>query len=265
MLSLLIRNNEIAYCISDARQKKHLALRAYLYESFTDLQSIETALTELTESEPILQQSFQQVTIGVAATQYTILPTEWHTPGTADDYLNFNHQIDGEASTHLDHLEKQRLTIPWSIPTRLSTKIKSLFPDAKMHFAGATMLSQVLTENRYSYKKKLFVHVSQQQFDLFYLEKDNLLLFNSFEFKAVEDFIYYTLFACEQLKENPEEVALVILGEIAQDSQLYGQLTRYFKNISFGTRAPGYRFSYQFSFLPLHFYYNLFCIPICGL
>jgi hypothetical protein len=49
--------------------------------------------------------------------------------------------------------------------------------------------------------------------------KDKELLFcNTFTYETKEDFIYYILFTTEQLKLDPEDLDLILLGNIHEDS-----------------------------------------------
>ncbi|PHS52249.1 MAG: hypothetical protein COB01_08160 [Lutibacter sp.] len=78
-----------------------------------------------------------------------------------------------------------------------------------------------------------FVNVSKNNFEIVVLKNKKLELFNSFNFNTKEDFIYYILFTAEQLNLNPEELNLVLLGEIEKESELFTTLYQYIRNISF--------------------------------
>ena len=57
-------------------------------------------------------------------------------------------------------------------------------------------------------------------------------LFNSFDYKTPEDFIYYILFTAEQLMLNPEYFKLEVLGAINEDDEYYKIVYKYVRNIS---------------------------------
>ena len=62
---------------------------------------------------------------------------------------------------------------------------------------------------------------------------NNLLKFyNRFDFITKEDFIYYLLFTAEQLKLNPEEFPLVLIGAINERDDLYQIAYKYIRNVS---------------------------------
>ena len=98
--------------------------------------------------------------------------------------------------------------------------------------------STILIEKLFNGYKNLegvfcFVNVSKNNLEIVVLKDKKLELFNSFTFNTKEDFIYYILFTAEQLNLNPEELNLVLLGDIEETSELYTILYHYVRNIAF--------------------------------
>jgi hypothetical protein len=79
---------------------------------------------------------------------------------------------------------------------------------------------------------QMFVHCQQDNFQLIAVKNQKLLLFNSFEFKTKEDFIYYLLFTAEQLQLNPESFQLKLFGNITKESEIYQIAYKYVRNVS---------------------------------
>jgi Protein of unknown function (DUF3822) len=78
----------------------------------------------------------------------------------------------------------------------------------------------------------MFVHVSESHFEIIVLQNQKLQLYNSFDHKTPEDFIYYILFTAEQLQLNPENFKLKLLGKVVEDDALYQIAFKYIRNIS---------------------------------
>ena len=79
------------------------------------------------------------------------------------------------------------------------------------------------------------MNVSNLTFEIVVIKNKKLELFNCFSFKTKEDFIYYILFTAEQLNLNPEELKLILLGDIKKESELYNTLYQYVRNVEFYT------------------------------
>ena len=66
---------------------------------------------------------------------------------------------------------------------------------------------------------------------MLYFKNKKLLFFNSFDYKSKEDILYFLLFSLSELSLNPDNIHLVCCGLIDLDSELYGLLYTYIRNI----------------------------------
>jgi hypothetical protein len=72
--------------------------------------------------------------------------------------------------------------------------------------------------------------VSDTHFEIVVIQNQKLQLYNTFEYKTTEDFIYYIVFTAEQLHLNPESFKLELLGKILEDDSLYKIAFKYVRN-----------------------------------
>ena len=98
--------------------------------------------------------------------------------------------------------------------------------------SNSVLVNKLLQDSKNDELKKMYVHFDQKHFEIAVIQKEELLLFNSFEYKTVEDFIYYILFTAEQLSLNPEHFPIVLLGDITNDSEFYKIAYKYIRNVS---------------------------------
>ena len=78
----------------------------------------------------------------------------------------------------------------------------------------------------------MFVHLLDSHFEIIIVQNQQLLLYNSFDYKTPEDFIYYLLFTAEQLQLNPENFKLELLGSIAEEDEFYKIAYKYVRNVT---------------------------------
>ena len=78
----------------------------------------------------------------------------------------------------------------------------------------------------------MYVHIQSANFQVIAVRNQKLLLFNTFDYKTEEDFIYYLLFVTEQLNLNPETIQVKLLGTISKESNLYQIAYKYIRNVS---------------------------------
>ena len=79
---------------------------------------------------------------------------------------------------------------------------------------------------------KIFININTSHFEVIIGTQKKMLLYNAFEYKTVEDFIYYILFSMEQLKLSVEEVEVELLGKINKEDDLFIALYKYVRNVS---------------------------------
>ena len=89
-------------------------------------------------------------------------------------------------------------------------------------------------------RKKMYVHVGNNHFEILVIDKSGLRLFNTFDYQTKEDFIYYILFTAEQLQLNPEEFELLLLGQVNIDDDLYQISFTYVRHIKI--LDPSYKY-----------------------
>lgn len=78
----------------------------------------------------------------------------------------------------------------------------------------------------------MFVHISPKQFEIVVIQNQKLHLYNAYDYKTPEDFLYYILFTAEQLYLNPEHFKLELLGKIMEDDALHTIAYKYIRNVS---------------------------------
>ena len=78
----------------------------------------------------------------------------------------------------------------------------------------------------------MYVNIRSNHFEIVILKNKELILFNSFEYKTEEDFVYYILFTAEQLLLDPETFPLTLMGKINKNDALYNAAYTYVREVS---------------------------------
>jgi hypothetical protein len=98
--------------------------------------------------------------------------------------------------------------------------------------ANSILVGKLLDISKNNEERKMFVHLSNSHFEIIVIQNQKLQLFNSFDYKTPEDFIYYILFTAEQLQLNPENFKLELLGTILEIDSYYAMAYKYVRNVS---------------------------------
>lgn len=99
--------------------------------------------------------------------------------------------------------------------------------------SSSVLVDTLLKKSSNTDPVNFYVHVENDFFQIIVIKRKKLILYNAFDFKTAQDFIYHILFTAEQLHLNPEKLQLILLGEIEKESELYDIAYKYVRHINF--------------------------------
>ena len=126
-----------------------------------------------------------------------------------------------------------------------------------LHNATA-FIEGLLIQNKNNKGKKVFANFHSSYFEVAILDGRELLFSNAFKYKTSEDIAYYILFVYEQLHLNPEEIELVLSGNIEKTAKEHTLLYNYIRHVKFASLPDGFKYSYKFDDIPSHKFWSLF-------
>lgn len=262
-LSLLVGLDGLSCCVLDSKRNRYLALCSWMFQGAYNWTTVSENISSITRETPLLQYGFKTVSAAVANSKSTLVPNALYETGEDEKYLRFNHTLEEDDRVRVDQLKNLEAKNIYALPKSLERSLSGHFPNVRFIHHSTSFIESVLLQYKNLGQLKVVIHIQMSHFEVAVTEGKNLLLYNSFTYQTSEDFIYYLLFACEQLKLNPEKLDLVILGEIERNSAIFSILHKYVRNISFGERSDSFEYSHVLNELPKHFYYNLFNQFLC--
>ena len=189
------------------------------------------ALQQSLSDNKIQINSLESVEIHYASALYTLVPVSLFDEKRSSDYLKFNSKIlatDFIAHDTIDALEMVVVYVPFM-------NVNNYFFDAVGSFSYFHHISKLLAHSASIFTSKtvdtLLINVRDGQFDLVIYRNQTLEICNSYSYKTPEDFLYYILFTFEQLKIQPEDATVQIIGHQFKRSDLYTISEKYIKNI----------------------------------
>jgi hypothetical protein len=255
--SLFVQLSEthVSWCILDDERNKYVVI-----ESFASY------LQEVAENIPWISQRFSSVSLMIENNRSTLIPAPLFDPAEKESYINFIHEKAEGTLTRYDKIQQFEIVNVYGASAMLLEAALQIFPGAKIfHHSSALIQSIGMNyKNRIS-RKKVFINVRENDFDILIFDGKQLNYYNAFQFLAPTDLIYYVIFVMEQLTLNPEETELVLMGNIEKESEVYELLYRYIRNIEFVKRSPAFKYSYHFNEIPAHYFYPLFNLRLCAL
>ena len=242
-LSIQINLNGLSFCILNTDSNTITYLRHFNENKKLNPFEILDLLKDLFNKEEELQQDFKNVHVIYVNELATLVPKELFNEDLLADYLKFNSKIlksDFIAYDTLEINESVNVYVPY---VNINNYIYDTFGSFTYNHFSSILIEKILQIEKQASDSKLYIHVSKDHFEIVVTNKGKLILYNTFSYSSKEDFIYYILFATEQLHLNPEKVQLIFLGDIDKASDLYEITYKYIRHISFGKRINSYNYT----------------------
>ncbi|MDP3313076.1 DUF3822 family protein [Lutibacter sp.] len=209
---------------------------------------------EIFSSEPLLQPKYKSVSVTHFNNLATQVPAALFDKKLLNTYLKYSVKVlENDYITYdkIDNSEIINVYIPF---VNINNFLLEKYGAFNFKHSSTILIENLLGSFKNSENKKCFVNVYANNFEIVVLNGNKLELFNCFNFKTKEDFIYYILFTAEQLKLNPEEFELFLMGDIEKDSELYSITYKYIRNVKFYEPS---QFPTELSELPKHSNFTL--------
>jgi hypothetical protein len=191
---------------------------------------IEDLFTEAFHNFPELKASYDEITIIHSNNLSTFVPTALFDEEYLGSYLQFNTKVfetDFFAFDELPNYEMNNVYIPY---VNMNNYFIDQFGTFDYKHANTILVNKLLDLSKNNEEQKMLVHLSDSHFEIVVIQNQKLQLYNTYEYKTPEDFIYYILFTAEQLHLNPETLKLELLGKISEDDSLYSIAFKYIRN-----------------------------------
>jgi len=255
-LSIELSLSGFSYCILDTNSNTFIAFESFPLKNINSELDLIDELKKTVQANDILKQQFKDTTISYVGFKSTLIPNELFEETKKEEYLKFNYPVNSDEIVLTQSLFNLKAHNVYAIPAKLKAGLESLFKNCKIdHYSGG-LIENLLFQNKEK-EQKVYLHVQEKHFDLVYIKGKKLEFYNHFVYNNEEDFVYYAMFAANQLKINSEKQEVVILGEIDKQSREIKLLSKYIQRIFYGLRNDTFRYSSLFEEMPKHYYYNL--------
>lgn len=229
-LAIQVSLNGLSFATFDTLTNKATMLQKIDLGKVNVTTKIEDLFAEAFQKHPELKAGYDEVVIIHSNNLSTFVPSALFDEEYLGSYLQFNTKVfetDFFAYDELGNYEMNNVYIPY---VNLNNYFIDQFGTFDYKHANTVLVKKLLDASKNNDESKMFVHVSDSHFEIVVIQNQKLQLYNTFEYKTPEDFIYYILFTAEQLHLNPESFKLELLGKVTEDDSLYGMAYKYVRN-----------------------------------
>ena len=231
-LSIHISLNGLSFCIIDLISKEIDFLRTYSLSKNSTPKKLLKTLKKGFKENGELRNSFSSVKIIHYNNLSTVVPEPLFDKKNALSYLKFNSKIlqnDYIAYDRIFNNECVNVFIPY---VNINNYIFKMFDSFVYNHYSSIILEKVKLNEKNTTTPSLYLNININHMEITYFVKNKLVFYNRFDFNTKEDVMYYLLFTIDQLKLNPEEIPIVITGNISEDDDNYKIIYKYIRNVS---------------------------------
>ncbi len=265
-LTIRLSTDGFSLVVFSIDKNRYLCLETYAVKHIEQPELLAAALDEVTMLRPWLTYPFHSVLVIIDHIYNTLVPNSLYEEKEKGVYLAFNQPFSDNSRIQSDTLKAAEAHNIYYLSNPLVEKIKDIWANARIAHLQSVLVESLLISKRHKIEEpNAFVHVRRGSFDLAILKNDKLVFINNFRYNTPEDFIYFVLFAFDQLHLNPETTPLTLAGDVEKGSPVYEILFQYIRHVSFVNRNPAFEYSYVLEELPVHRYDLLYNALQCEL
>ncbi len=242
-LSIQISLSGLSFCILNTEINTIIYLKTFPTTSKKTPFQILDKLQILFKEEDIFNQKFDNVNVIYVNELATLVPKELFKENLLADYLKFNSKIlktDFISYDEINTIEAVNVYVPY---VNINNYIYEQFGSFTYKHFSTVLIEKLQEIESLKTNQKIYINVCDTHFEIISFKDGKLFLYNTFEYKTKEDFIYYLLFTVEQLRLNPEVLELIFLGDINETDTIYKIAYKYIRNLSFVKRIDNYNYT----------------------
>ncbi len=235
-LSIQLSLDGFSFCIYTNLEQELVFLAVYEFDKkavspYLQLEYVE----EIFEQEKYLNLKFKTVSVTHFNNLVTQVPQPFFNKNSLASYLKNTIKVLDNDYITFDNIKNTEIVNVYIPFVNINNFILDKFGSFIYKHSSTVLIEKLVHQYKNLEGDFCFVNVTVNSFEIVVIKRKKLELYNCFDFKTKEDFIYYILFTAEQLNLNPEEFELILLGDIEKESELYTILYQYIRNIKFYT------------------------------
>lgn len=251
-LSIQISLSGLSFCILNSSDSEIEFLKRVDFKSKVTPGAVLEELQGILSKEPLLSQTFDSVLVLFQNELSNFVPEEFFEEQNAADYLKFSSKIIKTDFISHDKIEASNCINVFVPYININNYLFEVYGEFEYKHASTIFLEQILKKEENSNDDKIYINVERFHFEMAVVKKGQFQLYNSFEYVTKEDFIYYVLFAFEQLKLDTETVMVKLTGQIVEDDELYQMLYTYIRFVTFDEPSKNYNYTKADGVNPQH-------------
>lgn len=264
-LSLQVFLKGFSFSVLDRERNKYVALAHYPFRKITSYRTLVRQIDDVFANEPLLQCQFSHVKLLFATTNYTFVPSAFFFKGEERQWYMFNHDLQAGEELLDNYIFGNSSNVIFSMPAVVANFFRTKYPSVRIYHQSVPLIEELMLKSKIGNgEKHVLVNVLPDFFDFVLIDNGEILLYNTFAYKSVDDFMYFFLNAIDNMKLSPLTIPVSICGIVSSTDAILESLKEYIRNISYFVKPAHFEYAYGFNEVPSHFFTNMINLYQCG-
>ena len=198
--------------------------------SINDLAPIEPQLTQIFQQEEILQATYQDIVVLHNNTMQTLVPEDMFDETALGSYLQYTTKIYASDYFDFDEISSQKCKNVYVPYIHYNNFLLDQFGSFTFQHFGSAVI-HYMTEKNEGKEHDVSILIQNNLLHVVVLKNKKLIFYNTFEHQTKEDFLYYTLFVFEQLRLDPNQIPVTLIGCIDEKDAYYEIIYKYIRYV----------------------------------
>lgn len=250
-LNMLLSPYEFSFSVYDPIDNRCLRLESFTFPEKHVPGKNDKMLLEIFEANHVLPAAFwKKINIFISNRSYSIIPNEIYSLETAKKILGFDSQWNEEKDS-MSVQEHSQFHIVSGYSKETNNFFKQLYPNRKVNINP--VLKNLITQ---TYETKMTVFLDEKLLTIV-AYKNGFSFCNTYDYKNMDDAIYYSMLVYKEMNMNPETVRTYVYGNSENASILQTRLFKYIRYVLLGKRPEGLKFCYKFDLIEDNRFFGL--------
>ena len=259
-LLLQLEEHQFSYAIYEKRTGILQVLKTVpVTGSSAYMNKLKVALT----SEDLLHVAFHEIRIAVAKSPFTLIPRAFYEEQLNKKYLALTAPVETGDEIVVNHIRSLFIKNIFSVEGDEMDYLKEVFDKPRFYHISSALLESILRNKDQLNPQQFLIDIKQNLMHLMYFENGEFKFLNQFRFTNKDDFLYFVLLVADQFQVDRNICDVKLSGEIMPDSQLFSEIWKFFRTISFMPLNENIILPAELSEKPMHFYNSLFSLDLC--
>jgi hypothetical protein len=175
------------------------------------------------------KKAYDYITVSFESGRNTLIPYEFFNPSEAKSIFKLNYEPKKAFNIDYNRLAELNTTNIFEIDSAIKRKLVLKIPKANIYHSSSILIRKIIA-SKDNFFLKASIYLMESRFILAIVEKGNLIYFNDFEHRTLEDLLYHVSFVFNQKEINPSEIKIEIKGKSIEKE--FEQFKNYFPEVS---------------------------------